>query len=420
MFRPRRPRIVGGNDTMATAGKDDAMKAWVTARRVKKGKEDAFRKKWRGGDEPEGMVDSFLLEDEEDPRETLSVSLWDSAESLLAYRTGQDAKKRRDELADTVEKDRWSRDFVGFNAWDLPSGGGKKKLLVLPLLLAIGGGVFYFLKMRKGSGNDDEWANWEPESADTFQPSDAQSSSDGGSSSVTVIAPSHGAQTAASGVGSGPPRASGQESGGQSGGARGTSGQGTAPNQSTGGHEMAHTPTNAGNLVSGEQRPLAGSAATGSGGAAGGQGAPMRRSGQRVRDLMTPNPSTVESSDSTHKAAELMRSLNVGVLPVMADGRLAGMVTDRDLALGVSRRKAKPDSVRVGDLMTEAPVTATPEMSVDDAAKLMADHQVRRLPVVEGSRLIGILALGDLAADGAEADAATALHEISEPPMEGR
>src|SRR5437764_87642 len=71
--------------------RNQAMKAWLTARRVKAGHEDEFRKKWRGGDTPEGMVDAFLLEDEQDPRETLSVSLWDTAQNLLSYRTASGA-----------------------------------------------------------------------------------------------------------------------------------------------------------------------------------------------------------------------------------------------------------------------------------------------------------------------------------------
>src|SRR3712207_5920117 len=121
------------------------MKAWLTARRVKKGQEEEFRKKWRGGGMPDGMLDAFLLEDEEDPRETLSVSFWDTADQLLKYRTGEDARKRRDDLSGVVDKDRWSRSFVAFSAWDIPAGGGKKKLLMLPLLLAGAGAVLYLV-----------------------------------------------------------------------------------------------------------------------------------------------------------------------------------------------------------------------------------------------------------------------------------
>ena len=139
------------------------------------------------------------------------------------------------------------------------------------------------------------------------------------------------------------------------------------------------------------------------------------RGGRRVRDLMTPNPETVETNTDAATAAERMRSLDVGVLPVMADGRLAGIITDRDIALGVSVRQRPPSEIRVGELMTEVPVTITPDASVDEAVELMASNKIRRLPVIEGARLVGMLSLGDLAAEGAERPAAGALKEISEP-----
>src|SRR6266540_6324144 len=75
-----------------------AMMAWITARRLKSGKEEEFRTKWAGGDTPGGMSDAYLLQDEEDPRNTLSISFWDTAEKLLSFRTSEDAKKREDDL----------------------------------------------------------------------------------------------------------------------------------------------------------------------------------------------------------------------------------------------------------------------------------------------------------------------------------
>ncbi|MGH2588895.1 MAG: CBS domain-containing protein, partial [Dehalococcoidia bacterium] len=81
---------------------------------------------------------------------------------------------------------------------------------------------------------------------------------------------------------------------------------------------------------------------------------------------------------------------------------------------------ADPDGVRVADLMTEVPATIGPDESVGEAARLMAERQIRRLPVTEGTRLVGILSLGDIAADGAEQPAGAALHDISEPAKPNR
>ena len=138
-------------------------------------------------------------------------------------------------------------------------------------------------------------------------------------------------------------------------------------------------------------------------------------SGQRVRDVMTPNPATVEADTDVATAATQMRALNVGVLPVLAGGQLVGVITDRDLALAMAEGNRPPGSVRVREHMSTAPVTVSPDTPVNEAAQLMAQHQVRRLPVVEGTRLVGIIALGDVATSGADAAAATALEEISQP-----
>jgi len=341
------------------------MKAWLTARRVKQGHEDEFRRKWRGGATPDGMLDAVLLEDEQDPRETLSISFWDTAQHLLAYRTGDEARRREDDLSGVVDKTRWRSGFVAWNAWDLTPAGGKKKWLLLPLLLAsAGAGVFYFLKQRGGTNGDLDWDTWEPEPAGTYQPDTAPATR-----TTTAVTPA-------------PPAVKPLEAETRNGGARPhATSAGTPP--------VAATATHARHA----------------------------RQQQRVRDLMTPDPETVEAGTDVATAARLMRQLAVGVLPVMAQGQLAGIVTDRDLALGMSDRGGRPSETRVGDLMTDIPRTISPDATVEEAARMMADHQVRRLPVVDGVRLVGILALGDLAADGAEASAAAALEEISEPAM---
>jgi CBS domain-containing protein len=116
-----------------------------------------------------------------------------------------------------------------------------------------------------------------------------------------------------------------------------------------------------------------------------------------VRDVMTPNPRVVQLADSIQAAAVVMRDEDTGVVPVV-DGslKLVGVVTDRDLAIrAIADGKHYGETVR--EFLTTQLIIVTPDMSTVDAAKLMAFHQVRRLPVVEGENLVGIVSLGDLA-----------------------
>ena len=116
-----------------------------------------------------------------------------------------------------------------------------------------------------------------------------------------------------------------------------------------------------------------------------------------VRDVMTPNPRVVQLADSIQAAAVVMRDEDTGVVPVV-DGslKLVGVVTDRDLAIrAIADGKHYGETVR--EFLTTQLIIVTADMSTVDAAKLMAYHQVRRLPVVEGDNLVGIVSLGDLA-----------------------
>jgi CBS domain-containing protein len=115
-----------------------------------------------------------------------------------------------------------------------------------------------------------------------------------------------------------------------------------------------------------------------------------------IRDVMTSNPRTVSPSDSIQSAARIMRDMDTGAVPVVENGRTVGIVTDRDI---VVRAVADGDrlNLSVRDVLTPTVVTATPDMSTREASELMSEHQIRRLPVVENSRLVGIVSLGDLA-----------------------
>ena len=134
-----------------------------------------------------------------------------------------------------------------------------------------------------------------------------------------------------------------------------------------------------------------------------------------VREMMTGNPEQVDTDTTVHEAARIMSELNVGAVPVVTGGQLQGIVTDRDITVRVIAENRNPAEVRVGEIATPSPVTVTPDMDMDEAARLMAEHQVRRLPVVEGDRLVGMLSLGDVAVEGSSAEAGRALKEISTP-----
>jgi len=133
-----------------------------------------------------------------------------------------------------------------------------------------------------------------------------------------------------------------------------------------------------------------------------------------LRDIMTTNVATVSLLDNAFEVAERMEQLNVGAIPVVDGNNLVGMITDRDLVLRGYAQKRSGSSAVEG-LMTTDIVVGTPEMSVDEAARLMAERQIRRLPVVENGSLIGIVSIGDLAVRNDSADeAGEALTQISQ------
>jgi CBS domain-containing protein len=133
-----------------------------------------------------------------------------------------------------------------------------------------------------------------------------------------------------------------------------------------------------------------------------------------IRDVMTPNPRTVAPSDTIQNAARIMRDEDTGAVPVVENGRTIGMVTDRDIvvrAVADGGQLSRP----VRDIVTTGVVAVTPEMSTKEAAELMSEHQIRRLPVVEGERLVGIVSLGDLAVkDAHDRRSGDTLEKVSE------
>ena len=134
----------------------------------------------------------------------------------------------------------------------------------------------------------------------------------------------------------------------------------------------------------------------------------------KISDVMTPNPKTVQPGDDLQAVARIMRDEDAGSVPVVEDGRVVGMVTDRDIVI---RAIADGDfDCTVDDICSDDVVCVRMDQSTADAAELMSEHQVRRLPVVDDDdRLMGIVSIGDIAVkEGRDARTGETLENISE------
>ena len=136
----------------------------------------------------------------------------------------------------------------------------------------------------------------------------------------------------------------------------------------------------------------------------------------KVRGVMTQPVIRISPEESVEVAARTLTQYNIGILPVCAgDGRICGLVTDRDLVVRCVASGKDPSGTPVREVMTTQIVMAQPDMEIPVAAHLMGRRQVRRLPVVENGKLCGILSLGDLAnREDSVMDAADALTDISD------
>ena len=133
-----------------------------------------------------------------------------------------------------------------------------------------------------------------------------------------------------------------------------------------------------------------------------------------IRDLMTDNPSSLESGSNVVEAARLMRDEDAGIIPIVEGQKLVGTVTDRDIALRVVAEGKSPESTTVGEIASRELVTVDPQQNLDEALRLMARHQVRRLPVVEeDGKLVGIVAQADVARHASDEQTGDVVEDIS-------
>jgi CBS domain-containing protein len=138
---------------------------------------------------------------------------------------------------------------------------------------------------------------------------------------------------------------------------------------------------------------------------------------QSVRDAMTENPRSIGASASVVEAARLMREGDIGSLPITDDEELVGMITDRDITTRVVAEASDLATTSVGDVYSQDLISVEPDKELEEAVQLMARHQVRRLPVVENGRLVGIVAQADVALALRENEQKTGelVEAISEP-----
>jgi len=136
--------------------------------------------------------------------------------------------------------------------------------------------------------------------------------------------------------------------------------------------------------------------------------------GQSIRDVMTSNPCSIDADKSVAYAAKMMKDEDVGLAPIVEDDKLIGLLTDRDIAIRVVAEGRNPDQVTVREVASKQVVTIDPQQDLDEALRIMAKHQVRRLAVVEeDGKLVGVVAQADVAREGDDARTGELVEEIS-------
>jgi CBS domain-containing protein len=143
---------------------------------------------------------------------------------------------------------------------------------------------------------------------------------------------------------------------------------------------------------------------------------PMEETAMKVSDIMTTDIAVAERDTTAEEIATMMRDENVGAIPVVdEENALEGIVTDRDIVIRCIANGRDPSECTAEDIMTDDCQAVSPDTDVEEAAKLMAKHQVRRLPVIEDGELVGMLSIGDVAVkEGDDVLSGDALQEISQ------
>ena len=137
----------------------------------------------------------------------------------------------------------------------------------------------------------------------------------------------------------------------------------------------------------------------------------------QVKEMMTTNIAALAPDNTVLDAAKSMQAHNIGCMPVcLPDGKVAGILTDRDIVVRCLASNGDSKTTKVKDIMTKNVITAQPDMDVNSALEVMATNKIRRLPVVKNDTLVGMIAIGDIATRNIlSSEAGQALNEISQP-----
>src|SRR5918994_1147007 len=136
--------------------------------------------------------------------------------------------------------------------------------------------------------------------------------------------------------------------------------------------------------------------------------------GKTIRDVMTSNPCTIDADKDIAYAAKMLRDENVGIAPIVEGDQLVGVLTDRDIAIKVVAEGKDPQTTKARDVASRDIVTVDPQQDLDEALRLMAHHQLRRVPVVEeDGKVVGIVAQDDIALASDDAKTGELVEQIS-------
>jgi CBS domain-containing protein len=136
---------------------------------------------------------------------------------------------------------------------------------------------------------------------------------------------------------------------------------------------------------------------------------------KKIRDLMSSNPCAIDADKPISYAAKMMKDEDVGFAPIVEGQKLVGTLTDRDIVTRVIAEGKDPEATKVSDIASKDLVTVDPEQDLDEALRLMAQHQIRRLPVVEeDGRLAGVVAQADVAQDAPAEQTGRVVEQISQ------
>jgi CBS domain-containing protein len=135
----------------------------------------------------------------------------------------------------------------------------------------------------------------------------------------------------------------------------------------------------------------------------------------KIRDIMVSDVETAEPDDTLDEIAMMMREQDVGAIPVVEDGELIGIITDRDIVVRCIAEGRDPADVAADEIITGDLQTVEPESDIEEGRRIMAEQQIRRLPVIENGKLVGMVSLGDLAVKTDQGEEVSeTLEEISE------